>query len=600
MVILISRRHWRRLWGLVCLLVLAMLQGAHAGPYASAADTSGSTAISMTDSRIVAWATGFKDYQPGTHLDVTWQTPEKALGQAAGDSFDIVALGRGGRITLTFDTIVSNGPGYDFAVFENSFSDTYIELAYVEVSSDGVNYFRFPNDSQTVNPVGGYGSIDPTNVDGFAGKYRQGFGTPFDLSTLVGVSPLLDIGAVAFVRIVDVVGDGSETDSQGDVVYDPYPTTGSAGFDLDAVGLLHLPCVNVNAPRQPVPVAPAHGAVDMSLVPILKTDVFADDDFAGCEYHMQTQWQVATDGVFSAGSLVLDATSTLQLTAFAIPGALLASGSTYHWRARHFDSGATASAWSTDYRFTTADDNPDQNPANGVPDTQEAGDGPGRSLLPDRPVDQWFKVLETVTGEGPVAVQMAGDDPLEAIEFIQSLDPAALPDTPAGSRPDDFLMGAVGFRARVKINGGLAAVTLHFSKSIPEGYHWYKYHPAMGWRQLGTDVVQFGSDGRSLTLTLQDGGPLDADGIANGVIVDPGALGAAGVISVPAGGPAGIGGGCFLRTGVVDAKIPGMHLWTARGVAGCGLFAAIAGWWCIRRKNTGDGPRCSGDAHCQD
>jgi len=33
------------------------------------------------------------------------------------------------------------------------------------------------------------------------------------------------------------VGDGSNLDSLGEVIYDPYPTSGSAGFDLDAVGV---------------------------------------------------------------------------------------------------------------------------------------------------------------------------------------------------------------------------------------------------------------------------------------------------------------------------------------------------------------------------
>lgn len=589
MGILKSFLRWWRWWVLAGLLVLTVPPGAHAGPYAPAADDSGSTAISMTDSRIVAWATGFQDYQPGADIDAAWKTPDKALGPAVGDSFDIVSLGRGGRITLTFDTIVSNGPGDDFAVFENSYSDTFLELAFVEVSSDGTNYFRFPNDSQTAIPVGGYGGIDPTNVDGFAGKYRQGFGTPFDLSALAGVSPLLDIGAVTTIRLVDVVGNGSESDSQGDAIYDPYPTSGSAGFDLDAVGLLHLPCVNVNAPRQPALLSPAHGATDMSLTPVLKTDAFADDDHAGCEYHMQTRWQVATDAAFSAGSLVMDATSTRHLTAFTVPGALLSPGTTYHWRARHLDSGATPSAWSTDFRFTTAAANTDQRPANGIPDTQEAGDSTARRLLPARAVDAWFKVLESVTGEGPLAAQLAGGDPSEAIERIQSVDPATLPDTPTGTRPETFLMGAVDFRIRVKTVGGTAVVTLFFSKSISSRYGWYKYHPATGWRQLGTSEARFGADGRSVTLTLTDGGALDADGIANGVIVDPGALGASGSTFVPQGDPAGIGGGCFIQTASGGGEIPARGIWWMTGAVGFGLTGAVITGRRRRRGHPGGG-----------
>ena len=58
-----------------------------------------------------------------------------------------VALGQGGTATLTFAQPITNGPGYDFAVFGNGFSDghpEWVKPAFVEVSSDGVNFFRFP------------------------------------------------------------------------------------------------------------------------------------------------------------------------------------------------------------------------------------------------------------------------------------------------------------------------------------------------------------------------------------------------------------------------------------------------------------------------
>ncbi len=219
------------------LLALTALP-AFAGPYAPAADQSGSTAIYMDDPVFAAWATGWENYSIGSNVDVTWQTPDKALGKAIGDSYDIVSLGRGGSITLTFDNPIVNGSGYDFAVFENSFSDNALELGYAEVSSDGTNFYRFANDSLTSSPVGGYGSVDPTNITSLAGKYRQGYGTPFDLMSLNGISGL-DINNIGYVRIVDIVGDGNHFDTSGDVIYDPYPTSGSAGFDLDAIGVLH-------------------------------------------------------------------------------------------------------------------------------------------------------------------------------------------------------------------------------------------------------------------------------------------------------------------------------------------------------------------------
>ena len=227
-----------------CLLLLIQLVVAPviwAGPFPPAADEIGSHAISMDDPALISWATGYIDYLTGDKVDETWQVPENALERAEGTSFDIVALGSGGRITLTFDPPVENGAGWDFAVFENSFSDQYLELAYVEVSSNGIDFIRFDAISLTINPVPGFGNIDPTDVDGLAGKYRQGFGTPFDLQNIADkpdvLSGLVDLSRISHIRIIDVVGDGSALDSTAEVIYDPYPTTGSAGFDLDALGV---------------------------------------------------------------------------------------------------------------------------------------------------------------------------------------------------------------------------------------------------------------------------------------------------------------------------------------------------------------------------
>jgi len=227
-----------------CILIVIQLVAVSltwAGPYPPAAGEDGSHAIHMENSAFEYWATGYSDYIVGKNVDKTWQVPENALGEAEGNSFDIVALGSGGMLTLTFDLPIENGEGWDFAVFENSFSDRYLELAYVEVSSNGVDFVRFDAISLTVDPVPGFGNIDPTDVDGLAGKYRQGYGVPFNLEDLSDkpavLSGTVDLSGISHVRIVDVVGDGSSLDSLGEVIYDPYPTSGSAGFDLDAVGV---------------------------------------------------------------------------------------------------------------------------------------------------------------------------------------------------------------------------------------------------------------------------------------------------------------------------------------------------------------------------
>lgn len=219
--------------GAIALSILSLSSTALAGPYAPAAGQPGSTAIGKDDPAIEAWATGHSSYTPGAGVNSPFNDPAQALGVAEGTNFDIVSLGDSGQITLTFATPIANGAGADFAVFENSFSDTFLELAWVEVSGDGTNFIRFANHSLTANPVPFLGgSIDPTNLDGLAGKYRMGFGTPFDLADV-------GLAQVTHVRLVDIVGNGTAFDSDNHVIYDPFPTSGSAGFDLDAVAVLH-------------------------------------------------------------------------------------------------------------------------------------------------------------------------------------------------------------------------------------------------------------------------------------------------------------------------------------------------------------------------
>jgi hypothetical protein len=252
-------------------ILLAPLASASIFP--PAAGQPGSTAIPADSPLFVQWASAFSDYVPGPNVGAQFQTPGKALGPPGnsdgtnvGFTFDIVSLGDNGRITLSFPVPLRDGPGPDFAVFENSFSNNFLELAYVEVSSDGSNFVRFPAFSLTPGPVGGFGSIDPRNIEGVAGKYRAGFGTPFDLAQLAG-SPGLDLTNVPYVRLVDIKGDGSDPNdltpaaladylglplaglppelvaiaaAAPAAIFDPFPTTNSGGFDLDAVGAINV------------------------------------------------------------------------------------------------------------------------------------------------------------------------------------------------------------------------------------------------------------------------------------------------------------------------------------------------------------------------
>jgi hypothetical protein len=219
--------------------------------YAPPAGQSGSTAIHKDSSIIVNWATevtefnrGYQDIANQTLGLVTLGDSSMALGSASGNNAGVVSLGDYGNITLTFQYPIINGLGPDFVIFENGFSDTFLELAFVEVSSDGLHFVRFPSVSLTPETeIGGFGSIDATKLYNLAGKYRVNYGTPFDLEDLTD-STNININEIKYIKLIDAVGTTNTQyatyDSQGHIIIDPYATPfESGGFDLDAIGVIN-------------------------------------------------------------------------------------------------------------------------------------------------------------------------------------------------------------------------------------------------------------------------------------------------------------------------------------------------------------------------
>jgi hypothetical protein len=229
------------------------------GQFAPVAGSPGTTAIPYDSSAIVAWATGCS-VQRG-YRDIA--VPDSGFASAGDSSAAIgsatqngtVSLGDGGIATLTFDQPITNGPGFDFAVFENGFTlggsgMAFLELAFVEVSSDGIRYVRFPtaDNVQDTTQIGSFGTMDGSRLNNLAGKYVYGYGTPFDLDD-VRDSAGLDVNNITHIRVIDVIGTLDSTyathDSRGYRINDPYPTNyASSGFDLDAVGVIHQKTVN--------------------------------------------------------------------------------------------------------------------------------------------------------------------------------------------------------------------------------------------------------------------------------------------------------------------------------------------------------------------
>ncbi|MBA2663255.1 MAG: cell surface protein [Bradymonadaceae bacterium] len=165
--------------------------------------------------------------------------PDVVLGPPSGKgvraaSLDVLSLGKGGEIILGFgERSIVDGPGPDFIVFENAFwprgepQDVFAELGEVSVSEDGVAWTVFACETDAAQPGRwpGCAGWSPTLV------YEPYVLLVLDTALTGGdVFDLSDVGLerARFVRIRDLSFNGSAP---------------SAGFDLDAVGLInwHLP-----------------------------------------------------------------------------------------------------------------------------------------------------------------------------------------------------------------------------------------------------------------------------------------------------------------------------------------------------------------------
>lgn len=222
----------------------------------------GNDAISKDDSRIVGWATGctvqrgWQNIMDTTLGKTTSGSENSVIGVADPD---VLSLGDGGTAVVAFSSDIKDGSGADFAVFENGFTNpldgyqAYLEFAFVAVSSDGVHYITFPATSNTQDTVqlDNFTYMDARLVNNLAGKYANGYGTPFDLSELAD-SPNLDIQHIRYVKITDVVGsidpNYASYDHNGHIINDPFPSPyPTGGFDLNAIAVLNQQPTGINS-----------------------------------------------------------------------------------------------------------------------------------------------------------------------------------------------------------------------------------------------------------------------------------------------------------------------------------------------------------------
>jgi hypothetical protein len=232
---------------IIALIILQLLYLPVESQYAFSTGSKGYGAVWSDSSVIKSWAVQCRITRGYMNIE------DKSLGLASTGS-DISCTGKADNITaslgdsgvavLSFSEPITDITGNDFAVFENSFDGTFLELAFAEVSTDSIRWVRFPSvsNNQTLTQIGTFGNLDPSKTANLAGKYRAFYGTPFDLADIKDSSGI-SLTNIKYIRIIDVLGaiSGNHVsfDSRGTKINDPWPTPfPQSGFDLDAVAVL--------------------------------------------------------------------------------------------------------------------------------------------------------------------------------------------------------------------------------------------------------------------------------------------------------------------------------------------------------------------------
>jgi chitinase len=268
------------------------------------------------------------------------------------------------------------------------------------------------------------------------------------------------------------------------------------------------------APEAPLLVSPVNDVV--SIMAILKTGAFRTAVTGST--HAKTRWQVFSDEAVDV--CVLDVQSTTALTSLMVPKLVLEEGTDYYWRAQFTDSTGKISEWSANGYFTTETTRADLN-ANGIPDVQEVSSTVDldRDGVRDNRQPRYIKSVKMEGSNVQIGVSIKGCTTCIGVESVESED-VSQPDSYAYGKPANMPFALINFKIALSKPGDTAVVKLYFSKTASYFSKWYQYDAiADRWYDFSA-YAKFAGDRRSVTLTLTDGGPGDADGVVNGVIVN--------------------------------------------------------------------------------
>jgi hypothetical protein len=315
---------------------------------------------------------------------------------------------------------------------------------------------------------------------------------------------------------------------------------------------------NSNPPEQPMLTSITAGESNVSPTPLLSASEFCDQDPA--DTHAGTQWRIFRET--GDRGIVFDRTcDKSHLLDLRVPPMVLEPSTGYSVQVRFFDGRWMPSPWSQPVAFTTAPDEKDRN-RNNIPDNQEilADMDMNGDAISDLEQEFTVKNLTSYDNRHVMSISVELNDPAVQILAAASISPEtfASSDETASSAGANMPYGLMGCRIRV-MTGEVITVKLNLSDAVaPSRTQWVRHDAANGMMNCD-DSSDLDDSGLVVNRYLADGGDEDADGVANGVIVDlsgPQELDVANdgndsSLSMSDDGPAASGGssgGCFIRT----------------------------------------------------
>lgn len=329
------------------------------------------------------------------------------------------------------------------------------------------------------------------------------------------------------------------------------PTQNDADLDADNDGLTNLdeylagsdPTVaNTNdLPNKPeVALNESQGNVT-NLRPIFTSSEFEDADTD--DYHTGTQWQIMTETT----DIVLDVTTDKKLTKLKVPRMVLDGNQSYVCQIRHYDRFGACSPWSDPLTFTTIAMGEDSE-HDGIDDQKFIAEADlNNDGIADVDQSDMIRTLAVGTGQHLMAISIEDCPDTLSIVFAETVDPKTLESMP----PDGYQYpnGLLSYKLHVA-DPGLTATVKFIMPDIPTEYEisWVKFDTINGWVDY-SEHVSVSADGSTALVQVTDGGFGDADGVANGIIIDPSgpALSTTNTQTAKISSGGG-GGGCFIGT----------------------------------------------------